>query len=153
MFKNIRTKINNLLKQSYNFYAAYSLVCFVVIMSIAIIIGLIGRQRYIEETKGQMERSAVRVSDRVTVSLEQYAAKIKKLTTWFNQIGNPELKFDLTREQAAVVLSENIADEPEMKTLFTVWEPQMFDGKDSAYILKEYHDSTGRFIPIFTKNS
>lgn len=153
MFKNIKTKIDTLLKQSYNFYAAYSLVCFVVIMAIAVIIGLIGRQSLINETKGQMERSAVRVSDRVNASIELYAAKIKKLTTWFNQIGNPELKFNLTREQAAVVLSENIAEEPDMKSLFTVWEPQMFDGKDSLYMMKEYHDSTGRFIPIFTKNS
>ncbi|MBR2886902.1 MAG: cache domain-containing protein, partial [Bacteroidales bacterium] len=52
-----------------------------------------------------------------------------------------------------MVLSENIAEEPDMKSLFTVWEPQMFDGKDSLYMMKEYHDSTGRFIPIFTKNS
>ncbi len=153
MFKNIKTKIDTLLKQSYNFYAAYSLVCFVVIMAIAVIIGLIGRQSLIDETKEQMERSAVRVSDRVNASIELYAAKIKKLTTWFNQIGNPELNFNLTREQAAVVLSENIAEEPDMKSLFTVWEPQMFDGKDSLYMMKEYHDSTGRFIPIFTKNS
>ena len=153
MFKNIKTKINTLLNQSYNFYTAYSVVCFVVIMTIAIIIGLVGRQRYINETKDQMERSVVRVAEKVASSLELYAAKIKKLTTWFDQIGNPELNFDLTRDQAAVVLSENIADEPDMKSLFTVWEPQMFDGRDSLYILKEYHDSTGRFIPIFTKNS
>ena len=153
MFKNIKAKIDTLLKQSYNFYTAYSLVCFVVIMTIAIIIGLVGRQRYIQETKDQMERSVVRVSDRVAASLELYAAKIKKLTTWFDQIGNPELNFNLSRDQAAVVLSENIADEPDMKSLFTVWEPQMFDGRDSAFIMKEYHDSTGRFIPIFTKNS
>ena len=153
MFKNIKTKINTLLKQSYNFYAAYSVISFVVIMVIAIVIGLVGRQRYINETKEQMEQAAARVSDQVASSLELYAAKIKKLTTWFNQIGNPELQFDLTRDQAAVVLSENIADEPDMKTLFTVWEPQMFDGLDSLYVLKEYHDSTGRFIPIFTKNS
>ena len=153
MFKNIKTKINTLLKQSYNFYAAYSVISFVVIMVIAIVIGLVGRQRYINETKEQMEQAAARVSDQVASSLELYAAKIKKLTTWFNQIGNPELQFDLTSDQAAVVLSENIADEPDMKTLFTVWEPQMFDGLDSLYVLKEYHDSTGRFIPIFTKNS
>lgn len=153
MFNNIKTKVNTILKQSYNFYTAYSMVCFVVIMVIAITIGLIGRQRYIDETKGQMERSAVRVAEKVNASIEQYASKIKKLTTWFNQIGNPELKFDLSRDQAAVVLAENIADEPDMKSLFTVWEPQMFDGKDADFMMKEYHDSTGRFIPIFTKNS
>ncbi len=153
MFNNIKTKIDTLLKQSYNFYTAYSLVCFVVIMAIAITIGMMGRQRHIDETKGQMERSAVRVAEKVAGSIEQYAAKMKKLTTWFNQIGNPELKFDLSRDQAAVVLAENIADEPDMKSLFTVWEPQMFDGKNADFMMKEYHDSTGRFIPIFTKNS
>ena len=108
MFKNIKSKINTLLNQSYNFYAAYSVVCFVVIMTIAITIGLVGRQRYINETKDQMERSVVRVAERVATSLELYAAKIKKLTTWFDQIGNPELNFDLTRDQAAVVLSMNM---------------------------------------------
>ncbi|MBR4441334.1 MAG: PAS domain S-box protein [Bacteroidales bacterium] len=153
MFNNTINKINTLLKKSYNFYAVYSAISFVIIMVIALTIGMIGRNRHINETKQEMERASVTAAERVTMSIEQYAAKIKKITTWFNQIGNPELNFNLTRDQAAVVLSENIAEEPDMKSLFTVWEPQLFDGKDSLFIMKEYHDSTGRFIPIFTKNS
>ena len=142
MFNNIINKINTLLKKSYNFYAVYSAISFVIIMVISLTIGMIGRNRHINETKEEMERASVTASERVAMSIEQYAAKIKKITTWFNQIGNPELNFNLTRDQAAVVLSENIAEEPDMKSLFTVWEPQLFDGKDSLYLMKEYHDST-----------
>ena len=142
MFNNIINKINTLLKKSYNFYAVYSAISFVIIMVISLTIGMIGRNRHINETKEEMERASVTASERVAMSIEQYAAKIKKITTWFNQIGNPELNFNLTRDHAAVVLSENIAEEPDMKSLFTVWEPQLFDGKDSLYLMKEYHDST-----------
>ncbi|MBR2886901.1 MAG: hypothetical protein IKB95_01650 [Bacteroidales bacterium] len=81
-------------------------------MAIAVIIGLIGRQSLIDETKEQMERSAVRVSDRVNASIELYAAKIKKLTTWFNQIGNPELKFNLTREQVLWCYQKTLQKSP-----------------------------------------
>ena len=136
MFNNTINKINTLLKKSYNFYAVYSAISFVIIMVIALTIGMIGRNRHINETKQEMERASVTAAERVTMSIEQYAAKIKKITTWFNQIGNPELNFNLTRDQAAVVLSENIAEEPDMKSLFTVWEPQLFDGKDSLFIMK-----------------
>lgn len=153
MFSNLKTKINTLLKKSYNFYVVYTVVGFVIIMVIAVIIGMIGRSRHIEQTKEQMENVSQAVSEKLTASINNYAEKIQKLTTWFNQIGNPELKFDLTRNQAAIVLSENIAAEADMKSLFTVWEPQMFDHQDSLFAMKEYHDSTGRFIPMFIKNS
>ena len=76
MFNNIINKINTLLKKSYNFYAVYSAISFVIIMVISLTIGMIGRNRHINETKEEMERASETAAERVTMSIEQYAAKI-----------------------------------------------------------------------------
>ncbi|MCQ2974866.1 MAG: PAS domain S-box protein [Bacteroidales bacterium] len=153
MLENVKSKINKIFKNSYNFYTAYAIISFTIIMIVACIIGIVGRSNSIKSTKAEMESVTMSISDKVNEKISHYAGNIKKITTWFNQIGNPELDFTISRKQASIVLSENISQEPEMKYLFSVWEPQMFDGKDSIYALKEYHDSTGRFIPEFRKNN
>ncbi len=35
--------------------------------------------------------------------------------------------------------------------IWSVWEPNVLDGKDAEFINKEGHDSTGRFIPYFNR--
>lgn len=37
--------------------------------------------------------------------------------------------------------------------VWTCWEPDAFDGKDSAYAGKPAHDSSGRFIPYFARSN
>ncbi len=153
MLENTKNKFNSLLKRTYDFYIAYGLMTFAVVMIGAFIFGLVLRERKIKEFKDGIDESAERISQTFKETLTSKIDNLDKLSLWFVQIGNPELNFRIDRNQASTILSENISSEADMKSLFMVWEPNMFDGKDSVFAETEYHDSTGRFVPLFVKHS
>lgn len=153
MAANIKKRLKALLGRSYDFYIVYAVVGFVVVMLIALSIGLVGRSSKIAGFKEKMQESNSNVSDALKESIMTQIGTLKQLSQWFVQIGNPELEFGIDRSQAAVLLQETISSEPDMKSLYMVWEPNIYDGKDAEYAHTEFHDSTGRFIPKFTKRA
>ena len=153
MAANIKKRLKALLGRSYDFYIVYAVVGFVVVMLIALIIGLVGRSSKIAGFKEKMQESTSNVSNTLKESIMTQIGTLKQLSQWFVQIGNPELEFGIDRSQAAVLLQETISSEPDMKSLYMVWEPNIYDGKDAEYAHTEFHDSTGRFIPKFIKRA
>ncbi|MCR5453418.1 MAG: GAF domain-containing protein [Bacteroidales bacterium] len=153
MTTNIKKRLKSILGRSYDFYLVYATVAFVIVMLIALIIGLVGRTGKIEEFKGTIRESADNVSSVLEESIVSEIGTLKQLSLWFLQIGNPELNFTVERSQAEVLLQETISEEPDMKSLYMVWEPNVFDGKDAEYAHTAFHDSTGRFVPKFDKLS
>ncbi|MBU3127325.1 methyl-accepting chemotaxis protein [Clostridium tagluense] len=59
----------------------------------------------------------------------------------------------LNREQVIQLLKAMLEKNKNIVGVHTVWEPNAFDGKDSAYINKEGHDATGRFVPYVVLNN
>lgn len=57
----------------------------------------------------------------------------------------------LTREQVNEILKALLIENANFTGVFTLWEPNAFDGEDSLYIGKEGHDSTGRYIPYISR--
>ncbi len=53
-----------------------------------------------------------------------------------------------SREQVVEVLSMALLSNDAILDFWACFEPNAFDGKDSEYAGKDYHDETGRFIPI-----
>lgn len=56
-----------------------------------------------------------------------------------------------SREEANVILKNILEKNPQFIGVWTCWEPNAFDNEDSLYINKEGHDSTGRYVPYFTR--
>ena len=56
------------------------------------------------------------------------------------------------RQQTIDMLKSTLKDEKSIFAIYTVWEPNTFDGKDSKYVNKPGHDTTGRFIPYLSRN-
>lgn len=52
------------------------------------------------------------------------------------------------REDIIAVLEEAISGNNMLTGIWTCWEPDALDGKDAQYAGTEYHDATGRFIPL-----
>ena len=153
MATNITKRLKHLLGRSYDFYMVYASVGFAVVMLIALVIGLVGRSSKIAEFKDKMQESTSNVSSTLEETVMSQIGTLQQLSQWFVQIGNPELEFGIDRDQAAVLLQETISSEPDMKTLYMVWEPNIYDGKDAEYAHTQYHDSSGRFIPKFEKRA
>lgn len=57
----------------------------------------------------------------------------------------------LSRDTANNLLKTTLEKTPEIMGVWTVWEPDAFDGKDSEFVNTEGHDSTGRFIPYWNR--
>ena len=51
------------------------------------------------------------------------------------------------REVGIAIMKSILEQNPTILGLWTVWEPNAFDGNDLLYINKQGHDKTGRFVP------
>ncbi len=58
----------------------------------------------------------------------------------------------LSREQTMDLLKKTLEEAPAILAVYTLWEPDTFDGKDMSYINEPGHDKTGRFIPYVVKS-
>ncbi|AZV55876.1 methyl-accepting chemotaxis protein [Clostridium sp. AWRP] len=59
----------------------------------------------------------------------------------------------LSREQVIELLKTTLEKNSDILGLYTAWEPNTFDGKDSSYINKDGHDATGRFVPYLVREN
>ena len=85
------------------------------------------------------------IRDMMTLPLDTSRA-LASVFAGIRQSGEP-----FSRESANELLKTILEKTPEIMGVWTVWEPNSFDGKDSEFINKEGHDSTGRFIPYWNR--
>jgi methyl-accepting chemotaxis protein len=64
---------------------------------------------------------------------------------------DPEIKSHLTREDVNSMLKNFLQQDSSILGIYTLWEPNAFDGNDSAFVGKTGHDETGRFIPYWVR--
>jgi len=60
---------------------------------------------------------------------------------------------DLSREEVNAMLKQVLADNPQFIGVYTLWEPDAFDGLDAECAGTEGHDQTGRFIPYWSRSA
>ena len=58
-----------------------------------------------------------------------------------------------SRAGADAILRGTLAASPDYIGLWTVWEPNAFDGHDADYVNKPGHDATGRYAPYWNRGS
>lgn len=57
------------------------------------------------------------------------------------------------RESVNAMLRQVLAENPDFVGVYTLWEPNAFDGLDAQYANTSGHDATGRFIPYWTRDA
>ncbi|KAA3645379.1 MAG: HAMP domain-containing protein [Chloroflexi bacterium] len=60
---------------------------------------------------------------------------------------------NLSRYEVNAILKRVLVDNPSFLGIYTLWEPNAFDGLDSQYVGKAGHDDTGRFIPYWNRDA
>ncbi len=58
-----------------------------------------------------------------------------------------------SREQVNLMLKQVLKENNSFLGVYTLWEPNTFDGRDRDYKGKTGHDSSGRFAPYWCRNS
>jgi len=56
-----------------------------------------------------------------------------------------------SRAQADAVLRQTLVRTPDLIGVWTVWEPNAFDGHDADFVNKPGHDATGRYVPYWNR--
>jgi len=51
------------------------------------------------------------------------------------------------------LLTDALLTEDKILSMWTCWEPDAFDGRDSAFAGKDFHDATGRFVPVLYREA
>jgi methyl-accepting chemotaxis protein len=85
----------------------------------------------------------------VKTILEVPLDEARSLATAF---GEAQKEKTLDREGIVAILQEWLKDNDTYFGVYTGWEPNAFDGKDSQYTNGDYHDPTGRFMPYVYKD-
>ena len=65
---------------------------------------------------------------------------------------NSDFENELTRADVNAILKQTLENHPNYLGVYTLWEPNAFDGKDFQYANTEESDETGRFIPYWVRS-
>jgi methyl-accepting chemotaxis protein len=89
----------------------------------------------------------------IRAELEAGLATARTLAQLFSSVKDEGNYTDIDREQANGILRRLLEENSHLVATYTCWEPEAFDGLDTGYAGTPGHDSTGRFIPYWSRNS
>lgn len=58
-----------------------------------------------------------------------------------------------SRQSADAILRGSLASSPEFVGVWTLWEPNAFDGRDAEFAGQPGHDATGRYLPYWNRGA
>lgn len=58
-----------------------------------------------------------------------------------------------SRAMADAILANALQENPALLGVWTVWEPNAFDGRDAEFVNQPGHDATGRYIPYWNRGT
>jgi methyl-accepting chemotaxis protein len=108
------------------------------------------RQSATNEAMSKSEEVANRYGQQVQVEIERALNTARAFAHAFQGL---RATGDLNRTSANNILKEVLEQNPDFLGVWTGWEPNAFDGKDTAFANRPGHDATGRFIPYWNRGS
>ncbi len=101
-----------------------------------------------QEATSEANASAYLIRAEVEIALD---AARTLAQTFAAGLRHPEGR--LTREQANAIMQNILVENPGFLGVWTIWEPNAFDGRDAEYANTPGHDATGRFIPYWNRGA
>lgn len=84
-----------------------------------------------------------------TKTMDQTMMMLETLEVTMTQMGKNQMQ---NREYIVELLKQMLIKHPDLLGVYTLWEPNAYDGKDAFYKNKNsYDDATGRFIPYVVR--
>ena len=129
-------------------------ICTVVFITLAITITFVATQssdmakkEANEKTNQMANRYASNVQVQVEVALDA-ARTLAQAFEGMKKSGEP-----LDRKIGDHMLINVLQQNPNFIGVCTCWEPNAYDGRDKEFVDKKGHDSTGRYIPYWSRGS
>lgn len=125
--------------------------------SIILIVGIIGysifklREVEINSSISNAQSLTANYAGKIKSELDEAVQASEIFSSSFSSIKEPDSTLKLNREQANAILKQTLIKKKNLLGTWTLWEPNAFDNNDSAFINKNGHDATGRFIPYWVR--
>ena len=140
----------NSLKTKFGF--TVSITAFILFASIVTYSVISARKKAIENAENKMVLLAEKYAFKIKAEIELAMNISNNLASTFTSLRQSEtIKIDRAGMNKLLVKSLN--DNPSFFGICTLWEPNAFDNKDSKFANTKGHDSTGRFIPYWTRHN
>lgn len=107
------------------------------------------RDQAVESARERVLHEARNIAGRVQIRLGVALAAARTLAQAFSAVKDPDPLVptdSLDRRTVMAMCKAVLARHAEFSGIFTVWEPDAFDGKDAEYAGTEGRDPTGRFV-------
>ncbi len=102
-----------------------------------------------EEAFEKAKEMAYHYSFKVKAHLDKALVSARTLGKIFEAYKSPESSIVLNRQSVNVILKNILINNPDILGVWTLWEPNAFDGKDSDFIDTPESDHSGRLIPYW----
>ncbi len=112
----------------------------------------IARTKAIEDAKILTGEVGGRFAGNVKAELEAALNTARTLAQTLSGIKDEDNPVELGRDETNSILKIVLDRNPQFLGIYTAWETNAFDGMDRGYIDDDVHDSTGRFVPYWTRN-
>jgi len=102
----------------------------------------------------QMLDTARAQADAITSEVDKALGVPRSLALTFEASTNETLNLDLSRDDACALLASYFESNPQLKRLFTSWEPDAFDMLDMMYEDGDGQDGNlndGKFSPLYSR--
>lgn len=109
--------------------------------------------QFLNEEKQLTKKYAVSETKSYANDIESLFSNAETITRTFGQYMLFAKENRLTREQVLEHMHELLSDNDQLLGIYTLWEPNQFDGKDVDYANTEGHDLTGRFVPYVVRSN
>ncbi len=125
-------------------------------VTVAVLAGLAAYSGYNANVKAAstaLAAQAKRQSAEVHAEMDAALNSAIALANVLSAVKSPGNVQPLSREQVTGMLRQVASRMPNVLAVYTAWEPNSFDGKDSDYAGKPGYDATGRLLPYLARNS
>jgi methyl-accepting chemotaxis protein len=109
------------------------------------------RSTMLETGKKEAEVAAEEQAWSIDTEIEQALNTARTLAQSLSAMKTQGAQLD--RNDVNGMLKQVLVDNPDFLGVYTLWEPNAFDGKDAQYVNKPGHDATGRFIPYWVRSN
>jgi len=109
------------------------------------------RQKAIEMATKYARVQAKHTASSIKGELEAALDTARALTHMLAAIKDDEFNIEVSRDEVGGILKNVLEENSQFAGIYTGWEPDAFDNMDIAFAHTEGHDTTGRFIPHWSR--
>ncbi|HYX37684.1 MAG TPA: methyl-accepting chemotaxis protein [Oligoflexus sp.] len=103
-----------------------------------------------KQNMAQLELAAI--SGLIQTRIDSTFDLVRTLAQLFQSLSEQK-KMTLERDEVLASFTSILLQNPNVLGIWTVWEPNAFDGRDKDFVKAAGHDASGRFIPYVVRSA